>query len=347
MNVSSSIRSFHRVGLIRSYTASEYQIEFGRRYLELVFAQLFNARPSEGQWCASGANDFKRSIAAGSGHPGSMYLADSSARHLLDEAAWHCARLLNTLYETAPFDLSRDTPSLVPVSDDRYWLMAAFATMRPGYFLWRLGTPCCEPFWTWCGLISSPGVWDVPTSRRQRGLPLAAIVEHWPTTLETWRNLLCAADPLAIRIHEAIVSFNTGSSSSNPVDRVQAHWRVFEIIVRKEKQKSQGPLLPLYFIHKSFESMSGPEKRTFVGDRVEMLRRQFKGWIDFRNKAIDHRVIVRPDSAVLHHWAATGETLAREVLSAAIVGWHQGARSEDELYRKLRAAYDRRRVPLR
>jgi hypothetical protein len=165
--------------------------------------------------------------------------------------------------------------------------------------------------------------------------------------LDTWADLLGADDPLALRIHDAIVSMKNGNSADNATDRLQAHWRVFEILVGGTRAlASWGHLLPLYFAHESFFEMSGRDKRTFVADRVTTLQRQFRGLSNFRSSAIDHREIPRPDNSVLDYWATTGAHLAREVLSAAIAAWYQGERTRDALKPRLRNAYDRLGVPL-
>ena len=62
--MSHSSRRVHRIQpTTLNFTASEEEIDFSRRYLEVVFAHLFSLRPAEGPWCKKGADDFKRSIA--------------------------------------------------------------------------------------------------------------------------------------------------------------------------------------------------------------------------------------------------------------------------------------------
>jgi hypothetical protein len=581
-----SSRGVHQVRLTRNYTASEQEIEFGRRYLEVVFARLFDSRPAEGPWCVSGSEDFKRSVSARSTHVQSHYLVNAGRGDLLDEAAWHSARFLETLYHTRSFhDGFGQPPSLVSMPDDRYWLLAGFAHGVPhnavgqlsldtwdamlqalvksvwiDFLAWCVGlsnlpTPIREvvpsavnafctrfvaleqqledswfdtalredlrtmltqpigtvslpefdeivrdilaeypndrvrklapygvirqevleyalgealealtefPFDEWVQryfaegqrrarmeidasqalldlliqreyevaiplrgtlpkplaapahrmevtsrppeaggqaereqtiyayvrgilargpraaianakrtaelLLAAPAVrfgfgiqiqtrgqayfrttesaeWLM--SGETHGLPVAAMAEHWATTLQIWNDLLQATDPLGTRIHDAIVSLNKGNSAYDATDRLQAHWRVFEIIIGAPGDiRSRGHLLPLYFVHDSFRTMRGPDKLTFVNDRSTILKRQFGGLINFRNKAIDHRETVRPDDSVLTYWATMGASLAQEVVSAAVVGWHHGARTRDALWDRLRTAYDKLGVKL-
>lgn len=105
--------------------------------------------------------------------------------------------------------------------------------------------------------------------------------------------------------------------------------------------------MPLHCAHKSFFDMPSEDRRALVADRAEVLSRQFKGLKEFRNKAIDHREILRPDNAVLDYWAATSARLARDVLSAAIMGWYRGAKTLEALERRLRTAYHKLGAPLR
>lgn len=122
----------HRVPLIRRYTASEQEIEFWRRYLEIVFADLFDSRPTAGSWCVSGAKEFKRSIDARTTSFQSHYLKTLGQPGLLDEAAWHCARFRESLYQTTSFQAGFGQPSpLVPIADDRYWLLAGLSRGAP------------------------------------------------------------------------------------------------------------------------------------------------------------------------------------------------------------------------
>lgn len=180
-------------------------------------------------------------------------------------------------------------------------------------------------------------------------MPLSSVAEVWPATMQAWEDLLKATDDLAIRIQDAMVSLNRGYCDHTARERLQEHWRVFEILLGETASnalRGWGYRLPLYRLPKSFHKMSGPDKCAFVDDRVELLKLQVGGLIDFRNKAVDHREIAQPDNAVLSHWATVAERLARDFVSAAITGWYDGARAPRDVERRVRNGYDRIGVPL-
>lgn len=196
-------------------------------------------------------------------------------------------------------------------------------------------------------------IWASPDWRfggETHGLPLSAVAESWATAMQAWGDLLRATDDLGIRIQDALVSLNKGYCDQTARERLQEHWRVFEILLGEAAPgalKSWGYVLLLYRLPNAFGSMSGPDQRAFVDDRVKLLRQQIEGLIRFRGQAVDHRAIAHPDTAVLSHWATVAQHLAREFLSAAITAWYDGVRAPRDVERRIRNGYDRIGVPLR
>jgi len=169
-------------------------------------------------------------------------------------------------------------------------------------------------------------------------VPLGRAAGDWEESFKTWQDLLEADDDLALRIRLALVHFSRAEGAYDADERLEAYWKVLEEIAEGDVEWLFA--LPMQFIPQRLSRMKKKlNQKAFLDTRWEALRAQFRSIKDMRNGVIVHRLVARADAVVLERFASALEPLAREVLRAALSGWHQGARRPRRVLERPEEAY--------